>query len=61
MKQEIILFDEPISAFELIMVGEVQAIIKELKEHGLTTIVVTYLVLQLSVTDWIWIYYLINL
>ena len=42
MKPEIILFDEPTSALDPIMVGEVQAVIKELKEQGLTMIVVTH-------------------
>lgn len=42
MKPEIILFDEPTSALDPTMVGEVQAVIKELAEQGLTMMVVTH-------------------
>ncbi len=42
MEPEIILFDEPTSALDPTMVGEVQAVIKDLAKHGLTMIIVTH-------------------
>lgn len=42
MKPEIILFDEPTSALDPTMVGEVQAVIKELAQQKLTMMVVTH-------------------
>ncbi len=42
MEPEIILFDEPTSALDPTMVGEVQAVIKELAEKGLTMMIVTH-------------------
>ncbi len=42
MEPEIILFDEPTSALDPTMVGEVQAVIKELAKEGLTMIIVTH-------------------
>ncbi|MEG1772760.1 MAG: hypothetical protein RRY79_06130 [Clostridia bacterium] len=36
MKPEIILFDEPISALDPMMVGEVLAVIRSLAREGLT-------------------------
>ena len=42
MKPEVILFDEPTSALDPTMVGEVQAVIQELANQGLTMMVVTH-------------------
>ena len=42
MEPEIILFDEPTSALDPTMVGEVQAVIKELAKKGLTLMIVTH-------------------
>lgn len=42
MNPEIILFDEPTSALDPAMVGEVQAVIRNLAEKGLTMMVVTH-------------------
>jgi len=42
MEPEIILFDEPTSALDPPMVGEVQAVIKDLARKGLTMIIVTH-------------------
>lgn len=42
MNPEIILFDEPTSALDPTMVGEVQAVIKELANKGLTMMIVTH-------------------
>lgn len=42
MKPDIILFDEPTSALDPTMVGEVQAVIQELANQGLTMMVVTH-------------------
>ena len=42
MEPEIILFDEPTSALDPTMVGEVQAVIRELARKGLTMIIVTH-------------------
>ena len=42
MDPEIILLDEPTSALDPTMVGEVQAVIKELAKHGLTLMIVTH-------------------
>ena len=42
MKPEIILFDEPTSALDPTMVGEVQAVIRNLADQGLTMMVVTH-------------------
>ncbi len=42
MDPEIILFDEPTSALDPTMVGEVQAVIKELASKGLTMMIVTH-------------------
>ncbi len=42
MDPEIILFDEPTSALDPTMVGEVQAVIKELAGRGLTMMIVTH-------------------
>lgn len=42
MEPEIVLFDEPTSALDPTMVGEVQAVIKELARNGLTMMIVTH-------------------
>ena len=42
MEPEIILLDEPTSALDPTMVGEVQAVIKELARKGLTLMIVTH-------------------
>ncbi len=42
MNPDIILFDEPTSALDPTMVGEVQAVIKELAKQGLTMMIVTH-------------------
>ncbi len=42
MDPEIILFDEPTSALDPTMVGEVQAVIKDLAKRGLTMMIVTH-------------------
>ncbi len=42
MEPEIILFDEPTSALDPTMVGEVQAVIRDLARQGLTMIIVTH-------------------
>ncbi len=42
MKPEIILFDEPTSALDPTMVGEVQAVIRDLARQGLTMVIVTH-------------------
>ena len=42
MNPEIILFDEPTSALDPTMVGEVQAVIKDLAGKGLTMMIVTH-------------------
>ena len=42
MEPEVMLFDEPTSALEPEMVGEVLAVIKELVTTGLTTVIVTH-------------------
>ncbi len=42
MDPEIILFDEPTSALDPTMVGEVQAVIKDLARKGLTMMIVTH-------------------
>jgi len=42
MEPEIILFDEPTSALDPTMVGEVQAVIKDLARQGLTMMIVTH-------------------
>lgn len=42
MEPEIILFDEPTSALDPTMVGEVQAVIRELSRQGLTMMIVTH-------------------
>ncbi len=42
MGPDIILFDEPTSALDPTMVGEVQAVIRELARQGLTMIIVTH-------------------
>ena len=42
MNPEIILFDEPTSALDPTMVGEVQAVIKDLARKGLTMMIVTH-------------------
>ena len=42
MEPEIILLDEPTSALDPTMVGEVQAVIKELAKSGLTLMIVTH-------------------
>lgn len=42
MKPNIILFDEPTSALDPTMVGEVQAVIRDLAAQGLTMIIVTH-------------------
>ncbi len=42
MEPEIILFDEPTSALDPTMVGEVQAVIKDLASKGLTMMIVTH-------------------
>ena len=42
MEPEVILFDEPTSALDPTMVGEVQAVIRELARRGLTMMIVTH-------------------
>ena len=42
MNPEIMLFDEPTSALDPTMVGEVQAVIKDLAQRGLTLMIVTH-------------------
>lgn len=42
MEPEIVLLDEPTSALDPTMVGEVQAVIKELAQKGLTLMIVTH-------------------
>ena len=42
MEPEIILFDEPTSALDPTMIGEVQAVIRELAKQGTTMIIVTH-------------------
>jgi len=42
MEPEIILFDEPTSALDPTMVGEVQAVIRDLARRGLTMLIVTH-------------------
>lgn len=42
MEPEVILFDEPTSALDPTMVGEVQAVIRDLARQGLTMIIVTH-------------------
>lgn len=42
MEPEIILFDEPTSALDPTMIGEVQAVIRELARRGTTMIIVTH-------------------
>ena len=42
MEPEIILLDEPTSALDPTMVGEVQAVIKDLAKRGLTLMIVTH-------------------
>ena len=42
MEPEIILFDEPTSALDPTMVGEVQAVIRDLARKGLTMMIVTH-------------------
>ena len=42
MKPEILLFDEPTSALDPEMVGEVQALMKDLAKGGMTMVVVTH-------------------
>ena len=42
MKPEIILFDEPTSALDPTMIGEVQAVIRDLAKKGTTMIIVTH-------------------
>lgn len=42
MDPEVILFDEPTSALDPTMVGEVQAVIRELATTGKTLIIVTH-------------------
>lgn len=42
MEPEIILFDEPTSALDPTMIGEVQAVIRELAKNGTTMIIVTH-------------------
>ena len=42
MEPEIILFDEPTSALDPTMVGEVQAVIRDLAKRGLTMMIVTH-------------------
>lgn len=42
MEPEIILFDEPTSALDPTMVGEVQAVIRDLARRGLTMMIVTH-------------------
>lgn len=42
MEPEVILFDEPTSALDPTMVGEVQKVIKDLADQGLTMMVVTH-------------------
>lgn len=42
MEPDIILFDEPTSALDPTMVGEVQAVIKELAKRGTTMMIVTH-------------------
>ncbi len=42
MEPEIMLFDEPTSALDPTMVGEVQAVIRDLAKQGLTMVIVTH-------------------
>lgn len=42
MDPEVILFDEPTSALDPIMVGEIEALIKQLSEKGCTMLIVTH-------------------
>lgn len=42
MEPEVILFDEPTSALDPTMIGEVQAVIRDLARKGLTMIIVTH-------------------
>lgn len=42
MEPEIILFDEPTSALDPTMIGEVQAVIRDLAKKGMTMIIVTH-------------------
>ena len=42
MEPEIILFDEPTSALDPTMIGEVQAVIRDLAKQGITMIIVTH-------------------
>jgi len=42
MEPEVVLFDEPTSALDPTMVGEVQAVIKNLAKKGLTMLIVTH-------------------
>lgn len=42
MEPEVILFDEPTSALDPTMVGEVQAVIRDLARQGLTMMIVTH-------------------
>ena len=42
MNPEVLLFDEPTSALDPEMVGEVQSLMKELAEEGMTMIVVSH-------------------
>ena len=42
MEPEIILFDEPTSALDPTMIGEVQAVIRDLAKQGTTMIIVTH-------------------
>lgn len=42
MDPEIILFDEPTSALDPTMIGEVQAVIRDLAKEGITMIIVTH-------------------
>ena len=42
MEPDILCFDEPTSALDPTMVGEVQAVIRELAQKGLTLMIVTH-------------------
>ncbi len=42
MEPELILFDEPTSALDPTMIGEVQAVIRDLAKQGITMIIVTH-------------------
>jgi polar amino acid transport system ATP-binding protein len=42
MEPEVMLFDEPTSALDPEMVGEVLNVIRDLVDHGMTTIIVTH-------------------